>query len=160
RRRISGRRTGSSRRDGVTRLARESRLACLDANVFLAVLIPGATPAPRAEIRGAERVLMALETGRLRPVSTAILLGEIRFVSLRESKPGFEIAAAAIQREPCLRIEPEGATPADRARERSCGHPRGGASVKVLLEEEHHLLQRRALPRDCHRRAGRQSHHD
>lgn len=78
-------------------------LACLDANVFLAVLIPEATRAPRAEILGAERVLRAVETGRLRGVSTTVLFGEIRYAYLREDKPGFEIAGAAIEAEAHLR---------------------------------------------------------
>ena len=72
-------------------------LACLDANVFLAVLIPEATRAPKEEITGAERVLKAVEEGRLRAISTTILFGEIRYVYLREDKPGFEIAYAAIE---------------------------------------------------------------
>lgn len=78
-------------------------LACLDANVFLAVLIPESTKAGREEVAGAERVLQAIETGCLRAVSTAILFGEIRYVYLREGKPGFEIARAAIEAEPNLR---------------------------------------------------------
>ena len=79
-------------------------LACLDANVFLAVLIPEATKAPRDEVTGATRVLKALEEGRLRGISTSILLGEIRFVYLREDKTGFEIARAAIETESNLRL--------------------------------------------------------
>lgn len=78
--------------------------ACLDANIFLAVLIPEATRAAKQEIAGAERVLKALEQGRLRAVSTAILLGEIRYVYLREEKSGFEIARAAIEVEANLRV--------------------------------------------------------
>lgn len=78
-------------------------LACLDANIFLAVLIPEATRAPKEEIAGAERVLRALEEGRLRGISTTILFGEIRYVYLREDKPGFEIACAAIEAEANLR---------------------------------------------------------
>jgi predicted nucleic acid-binding protein len=74
-------------------------LACLDANVFLAVLIPEATKAPKEEIAGAARVLKAIEEERLRGISTTILFGEIRYVYLREDKPGFEIASAAIQAE-------------------------------------------------------------
>lgn len=81
-------------------------LACLDANVFLAVLIPEATRAPKEEITGAERVLGAIEGGRLRGVSTTILFGEIRYVYLREDKPGFEIARAAIEAELNLRTVP------------------------------------------------------
>ena len=80
-------------------------LACLDANVFLAVLIPEATKAAKEEIVGATRVLRALEEGRLRAVSTAVLLGEIRYVYLREDRIGFEIARAAIEAEPNLRLE-------------------------------------------------------
>ncbi len=79
-------------------------LACLDANIFLAVLIPEATRAPKEEISGAERVLKAVEEGRLRGVSTTILFGEIRYVYLREDKPGFEIACAAIEAEANLRL--------------------------------------------------------
>ena len=78
-------------------------LACLDANVFLAVLIPEATRVLKEEIAGAERVLRAVEEGRLRGVLPAILFGEIRYVYLREDKPGFEIASAAIQVEANLR---------------------------------------------------------
>jgi hypothetical protein len=36
-------------------------LACLDANVFLAVLIPEATKASKVELAGVERVLKAFE---------------------------------------------------------------------------------------------------
>jgi predicted nucleic acid-binding protein len=79
-------------------------LACLDANVFLALLIPETTKAPKEEIVGAERVLKALEEGRLRGVSTAILFGEIRYVYLRDDKPGFEISSAALQAEANLQI--------------------------------------------------------
>ena len=79
-------------------------LACLDANVFLAALIPEATKAPKDEILGSARVLKAIEEGRLRCVSTAILLGEIRYVYLREDKPGFEIAKAAIEVETNVRL--------------------------------------------------------
>ena len=49
-------------------------------------------------------MLKALEDGRLRGVSTAILLGEIRYVYLREDKPGFEIARAAIETENNLSV--------------------------------------------------------
>lgn len=79
-------------------------LACLDANIFLAVLIPEATRASKEEISGAERVLKAVEEGRLRGVSTTILFGEIRYVYLREDKAGFEIACAAIEAEANLRL--------------------------------------------------------
>jgi predicted nucleic acid-binding protein len=79
-------------------------LACLDANIFLAVLIPEATRAPKDEVAGSARVLKSVEEGRLRGVSTAILLGEIRYVYLREDKAGFEIARAAIEAESNLRV--------------------------------------------------------
>jgi len=78
-------------------------LACLDASIFLAVLIPETTKAPKEEILGAERVLKAIEDGYLHGISTAILFGEIRYVYLREAKPGFEIARAAIEAENNLR---------------------------------------------------------
>jgi predicted nucleic acid-binding protein len=73
--------------------------ACLDANVFRAVLIPESTRVPREEIAGAERVLRAIEEGQLRGISTAILFGEIRYVFLRQSKAGFEVARAVIEAE-------------------------------------------------------------
>src|SRR5918992_646822 len=79
-------------------------LACLDANIFLAVLIPEATRAPKDEITASGRVLKAIEEGRLRGISTAILLGEIRYVYLREDKAGFEIARAAIEAESNLHV--------------------------------------------------------
>ena len=59
-------------------------LACLDANIFLAVLIPEATRAPKNEIAGAARVLKAVEEGHLQGVTTAILFGEIRYAYLRK----------------------------------------------------------------------------
>jgi predicted nucleic acid-binding protein len=68
------------------------------------VLVPEATRAPKDEIAGAARVLKAVEDGRLRCVSTAIVLGEIRYVYLKEDKAGFEIARAAIESENNLRI--------------------------------------------------------
>jgi predicted nucleic acid-binding protein len=79
-------------------------LACLDANIFLAVLIPEATRAPKNEIAGAARVLKAVEEGHLQGVTTAILFGEIRYAYLRENKLGFEIARAAIEAETNLRV--------------------------------------------------------
>jgi predicted nucleic acid-binding protein len=79
-------------------------LACLDANIFLAVLIPEATRAPKNEIAGATRVLKAVEGGHLQGVTTAILFGEIRYAYLREDKLGFEIARAAIESETNLRV--------------------------------------------------------
>lgn len=97
--------------------AAEAPLACLDANVFLALLIPAATKAPTEEVAGAERVLKALEEGRLRGVSTTILLGEIRYAYLREDEPGFEIAAAAIGAEANLRTVPVTVTLAVHAAE-------------------------------------------
>lgn len=78
-------------------------LACLDANVFLAVLIPESSRVARDEIHGAERVLRAIEDGRLRGVCPSILFGEIRYVYLREDKAGFEIARAAIEASANLR---------------------------------------------------------
>ncbi|HEY7494692.1 MAG TPA: PIN domain-containing protein [Candidatus Tectomicrobia bacterium] len=83
--------------------AEQPPLACLDASVFLAVLIPEATRAPTEEIAGAGRVLKAVEKGRLRGVAPSILLGEIRYVYLREDKAGFEIAYAALEAEVHLR---------------------------------------------------------
>jgi predicted nucleic acid-binding protein len=68
------------------------------------VLIPETTRAPKDEIAGAARVLRALEDGQLRAVSTTIVLGEIRYVYLREDRAGFEIARAAIESENNLRV--------------------------------------------------------
>jgi predicted nucleic acid-binding protein len=92
-------------------------LACLDANVFLAMLIPESTKAPKGEVAGAERVLKAVEEGRLQAVSTAVVFGEIRYVYLREEKPGFEVARAAIEAEENLRTSPVSVPLAIRAAE-------------------------------------------
>jgi predicted nucleic acid-binding protein len=84
--------------------AEAAELACLDANVFLAILIPEATKASRQEVVGAERVLNAIDEGHLMGLSVSILFGEMRYVYLREEKPGFEIALAAIQANANVRI--------------------------------------------------------
>src|SRR6185436_19045541 len=94
----------SLKRAGKMSEASSRPVACLDANIFLAVLVPEATRAPKDEIAGAARVLKAVEDGSLRCVSTAIVLGEIRYVYLREDKAGFEIARAAIESESNLRV--------------------------------------------------------
>jgi predicted nucleic acid-binding protein len=51
----------------------------------LAVIVPAVTKSPREDVRGAERLLRALERG------------EIRWVFAREQKPGFTIARAALE---------------------------------------------------------------
>ncbi len=81
-------------------------LACLDANVFLALLVPEATKVSREETGGAERVLRAVEKGLLRGIAPSILFGELRYVYLRDDKPGFEIARAAIDAESNFRTVP------------------------------------------------------
>src|SRR2546430_14124925 len=58
---------------------------------------PRSTLFPYTTLFRSERVLRAVEEGRLRAISTTILFGEIRYVYLREDKPGFEIAYAAIE---------------------------------------------------------------
>jgi predicted nucleic acid-binding protein len=95
---------GSLKKAGNMSPASAAPVVCLDANIFLAVLVPEATRSPKDEIAGAVRVLKAVEHGHLRGVSTAIVLGEIRYVYLREDKAGFEIARAAIESENNLRV--------------------------------------------------------
>jgi len=70
---------------------------CLDSNVFLAVIIPEATRAPRDDIRGAERLLRALQKGEIAAVTSVMALAEIRWVFEREEKPGFDIARATLE---------------------------------------------------------------
>jgi len=70
---------------------------CLDSNVFLAVIVPAATKSPREDVRGAERLLRALERGEIRAVTSVMALAEIRWVFAREQKPGFTIARAALE---------------------------------------------------------------
>src|SRR4029453_8484689 len=101
---ISSRFTRSLKRAGTMPRTDRPPFACPDANIFLAVLIPEATKAPKEEIRGATRVLKALEEGHLHGVSTTILLGEMRYVYLRENRVGFEIPRAAIEAERHLRL--------------------------------------------------------
>lgn len=70
---------------------------CLDSNVFLAVIVPEVTKAPRNDIRGAERLLRALQRGEIAAVTSVMALAEIRWVFAREQKPGFEIARATLE---------------------------------------------------------------
>ena len=72
----------------------------LDANVFLAALIPEATKAPKDEILGSARVPKALEEGRLRCVSTAILFGEVRYVYFARIKQVLESPEQRSKRRP------------------------------------------------------------
>jgi predicted nucleic acid-binding protein len=95
---------GSLRKAGKISEASSRPRACLNANIFFCCAYHRATRAPKDEIAGSARVLKAVEEGRLRGVSTAILLGEIRYVYLREDKAGFEIARAAIEAEGNLRV--------------------------------------------------------
>lgn len=70
---------------------------CLDSNVFLAVIVPEVTKAPREDIRGSERALRALETGEISAVTSVMALAEIRWVFAREDKPGFDVARATLE---------------------------------------------------------------
>jgi predicted nucleic acid-binding protein len=70
---------------------------CLDSNVFLAVLLPEATKASQDDIRGAERVVRALERGEISVVTSVMALAEIRWVFAREDKPGFDVARATLE---------------------------------------------------------------
>jgi len=70
---------------------------CLDSNVFLAGIVPEVTRAPRDDIRGAERLLRALQRGEIAAVTSVMALAEIRWVFAREQKPGFEIARATLE---------------------------------------------------------------
>ena len=74
-----------------------SRRLCLDSSVFLAVIVPEATKAAREEVRGAERVLRALERGEIGAVTSVMALAEIRWVFARERKPGFDVARATLE---------------------------------------------------------------
>ncbi len=90
----------------MTKLAKKDLLVCLDANVFLALLIPESTKVSREEIDGSGQVLQAIEKGRLRGIVPSIFFGELRYVYLRDDKPGFEIARAAIEAEPNITTVP------------------------------------------------------
>ena len=70
---------------------------CLDSNVFLAVIVPEVTRAPRDDIRGAERLLRALQKGEIVAFTSVMALAEIRWVFEREKKPGFDIARATLE---------------------------------------------------------------
>lgn len=72
-------------------------LLCLDSNVFLAVMFPEATSVLRDEVRGAERVLRALERGDITAVTSVMALAEIHWVFMREEKPGFHVARATLE---------------------------------------------------------------
>lgn len=70
---------------------------CLDSSVFLAVILPEVTKAPRDDIQGAERLLQALQEGEIVAVTSVMALAEIRWVFDREQKPGFDIARATLE---------------------------------------------------------------
>jgi len=70
---------------------------CLDSNVFLAVMVPEATKAPADDIRGAERLLRAIERGAITAVTSVMVLAEVRWVFAREQKPGFDVARATLE---------------------------------------------------------------
>jgi predicted nucleic acid-binding protein len=70
---------------------------CLDSNVFLAVILPEVTRAPPDDIRGAERLLRALQKGEVVAHTSVMALAEIRWVFEREEKPGFDIARATLE---------------------------------------------------------------
>lgn len=70
---------------------------CLDSNVFLAVILPEATRAPKEEIQGAVEILEALKAGTIVAVTSVMTLAEICWVFNREEKPGFDIARATLE---------------------------------------------------------------
>lgn len=75
----------------------DKALYCLDSNIFLAVMLPEATKAPKEEIQGAASVLQALEAGRISAVTSVMALAEIRWVFSREERDGFDIAKATLE---------------------------------------------------------------
>ncbi|KXA91292.1 hypothetical protein AKJ57_01870 [candidate division MSBL1 archaeon SCGC-AAA259A05] len=65
----------------------------LDSNVFLCVLLPGATKTSRGNIDGSERVLKSL-SGTNKGITSSIVLAEIAWAFLREGKGGPEMEGA------------------------------------------------------------------
>lgn len=64
---------------------------CLDANVFLAVLLPAPTKMEQENVEGSERVLAALGKGEVSAVTSSIVFAELRWAFAREEAGGFEI---------------------------------------------------------------------
>jgi len=66
-------------------------LITIDANIPLAIAFPHSTRMSAENIRGAERIMHALDEGRIAVIVPSIFFGEIRWVYLREGREGFEI---------------------------------------------------------------------
>ena len=64
----------------------EPVVVVLDANVFLAVLLPDATKAGPDNVRGAERLLRSLNPGTLIAVTPAMTLAEVRWAFARSGR--------------------------------------------------------------------------
>ncbi|MBI4736136.1 MAG: PIN domain-containing protein [candidate division NC10 bacterium] len=65
--------------------------------MFLAVIVPEVTRAPRDDIRASERLLRALQKGEIVAFTSVMALAEIRWVFEREKKPGFDIVRATLE---------------------------------------------------------------
>ena len=60
-------------------------------------MVPEATKAPAEDIRGAERLLRAVERGAITAVTSVMVLAEVRWVFAREQKPSFDVARATLE---------------------------------------------------------------
>jgi predicted nucleic acid-binding protein len=58
----------------------------LDSNIFLSVLLPQATKSGPENVRGAERILSALDPGVIIGITTAMTLAEIRWAFARSGQ--------------------------------------------------------------------------
>lgn len=81
-----------------------SPLYCLDSNIFLAHLLPLPTRAPDLEVKAAGEIIKAIEKESLQVLISSIVMGEIRWVYLRENSPGYDIVEAAILNQPNIEI--------------------------------------------------------
>lgn len=134
-------------------------LVTIDANVPLAISFPSSTRMSPENIEGSERIMHALDEGRIIMVVPSIILGEIKWVYLREEREGFEIVQHRLQvvlkdRLRIVDITPELAIQAakHRAKYYSRRHPFSyndglylavalAARAKLLISADPHLME-------------------
>jgi len=75
----------------------------IDANVFLCVLLPGATKADKENVDGSEALVKKISEGKIRAVTSSIVLSEIAWAFLREGKSVREMEGARYVLEDMLR---------------------------------------------------------
>ncbi len=83
--------------DGMTQSEMDKEILGIDSNVFLAVIVPGITKAPKEEIDAAEKVIRLLHKGEFHCVTSSIIFAEIRWVLMREGMDSYSLIEATLR---------------------------------------------------------------